>query len=101
MDIRRRIGQNVKQARLALPISQEALALGAAIDRTYISTIERGAANPSAILLERIAGQLNVDVRDLLAPLPKDTATAKNLRRGRNVHHQGRKLGVKRRKRST
>jgi transcriptional regulator with XRE-family HTH domain len=79
-------------------LSQEALALDCEIDRTYISSIERGVANPSALKLERIAKRLSVEVRDLVAPVSEREPIPKNLPRGRNVHHQGRKLGVKRRK---
>jgi transcriptional regulator with XRE-family HTH domain len=62
MDIRRQIGRNVRRIRLAMQpeLSQEALALECEIDRTYISSIERGVANPSALKLERIAKRLNV-----------------------------------------
>ncbi|HWD29753.1 MAG TPA: helix-turn-helix transcriptional regulator [Rhizomicrobium sp.] len=102
MDIRRQIGRNVRRIRQALEpqLSQEALALDAGIDRTYISGIERGIANPSALMLERIAKRLGVAVQDLVAAAASNEAAPKNLPRGRNVHHRGRKLGVKRRKKA-
>jgi transcriptional regulator with XRE-family HTH domain len=102
MDIRRQIGRNVRRLRLAARprLAQEALALDADIDRTYISGIERGIANPSALMLEKIAKRLGVTVQDLVGPSPAGETTPKNLPRGRNVHHQGRKLGVKRRKKA-
>ena len=100
MDIRRQIGRNVRRIRLAIrpKLSQENLALEADIDRTYISGIERGVANPSALMLARISKRLGVEVHDLVAPVAPNTPMPKNLPRGKNVHHQGRKLGVKRRK---
>ena len=80
-------------------LSQETLALDADMDRTYISGIERGKANPSALKLDRIAKRLGVQVHDLVAPVPEHEPLLKNLPRGRNVHHRGRKRGVKRTKR--
>jgi transcriptional regulator with XRE-family HTH domain len=101
MDIRRQIGRNVRRLRLAIQpkLSQETLALDIGMDRTYISGIERGVANPSALKLELIASRLGVQVGDLVAPVSEQEPRPKNLPRGRNVHHQGRKLGVKRGKR--
>jgi transcriptional regulator with XRE-family HTH domain len=101
MDIRRQIGRNVRRIRLAIlpKLSQETLALEIEMDRTYISGIERGVANPSALKLELIAKRLGVQVRDLVAPVSEHEPMPKNLPRGRNVHHQGRKHGVKRSKR--
>jgi len=45
----------VKAARKSLALSQEALALEAEIDRTYISGMERGLRNPSLDLIVRLA----------------------------------------------
>ena len=102
MDIRRVIGRNVRRIRLAMKprLSQEDLALDAEMDRTYISAIERGKANPSALKLERIAKRLNVQVFELVTPAGSAAPIPKNLPRGRNVHHQGRKPSAKRRERT-
>ncbi|MDP3447395.1 MAG: helix-turn-helix transcriptional regulator [Eubacteriales bacterium] len=59
------LGNNVKALRLAQGLSQEALALEAELDRTYISQIERGVGNPSVLVLLKIAVILKVDVSDL------------------------------------
>ncbi len=47
-------------------LSQEALAHEAAIDRTYMSQIERGVGNPSLKVLCAIANALNIELSDLL-----------------------------------
>lgn len=91
MDIRKQIGRNVRRLRLARRLSQETLALEADIDRTYMSGIERGVANPSAVLLSRLAKVLKVTIGDLVAAVPDKEPVLKNLPRGRNVHHKGRK----------
>jgi DNA-binding XRE family transcriptional regulator len=59
------LGNNVKALRQAQGLSQEALALEAGVDRTYISQIERGVGNPSVLVLLKIAVILKADVSDL------------------------------------
>lgn len=48
------LGKRVKQCRHAADKSQETLAFEAHVDRTYISSIERGIANPSVETLANI-----------------------------------------------
>lgn len=91
MDIRKQIGRNVRRLRLGRRLSQEALALEADIDRTYMSGIERGIANPSAVLLSRMAKVLKVTVSDLVAAVPDKEPAPKNLPRGRTVAKRGRR----------
>jgi transcriptional regulator with XRE-family HTH domain len=66
-DYRRVLADNVKAARKALGLSQEALALETEIDRTYISGIERGLRNPSLDLIVRLAARLQKTPSELLA----------------------------------
>jgi transcriptional regulator with XRE-family HTH domain len=71
MDIRRRVGRNVKSIREERGWSQEALAFESGIHRTYISGVERGVRNPTIVVLERIATALDVDAEKLLASRKK------------------------------
>ena len=66
MDIRQRLGQNVKRARLAKGWSQEEFADLAGIHRTYVSDIERGARNPTIAVVEKLAVPLQVTPSALL-----------------------------------
>ena len=66
MEIRKRIGWNVKRLRAKLGLSQEDFATDSGFDRGYISGVERGVRNPSILVLERIAKALKVDVVELL-----------------------------------
>lgn len=50
-----RLGGEIKALRLNAGLSQEALALAAEVDRTYVSQLERGVANPSLMILHRIS----------------------------------------------
>jgi transcriptional regulator with XRE-family HTH domain len=71
------IGLRVRYLRQERGLSQESLADLAGIDRSYMSAIERGLRNVSVLNIDRIAGALNVGVRDLLDPqdAPPWTAT--------------------------
>lgn len=51
--------------------SQEALALSADVDRTYVSQIERAVGNPSLLVLCKLGAILETDVLDLLAEQTK------------------------------
>jgi transcriptional regulator with XRE-family HTH domain len=55
VDIRKRLGSNVRRLRLERGLSQENYAFEARIHRTYVSDIERGARNPSATMIEKLA----------------------------------------------
>jgi transcriptional regulator with XRE-family HTH domain len=51
-------------------LSQESLAGLADVDRSYMSSIERGLRNLSVLNIARIAEALDVPVQDLLGPRP-------------------------------
>ena len=61
--LRTTLASDIKSARLKAGLSQEALALAAGVDRTYVSQLERGIANPSLLILYRISKVLVVDLR--------------------------------------
>ena len=66
MNIRRQVGRNLKQIRKKRGWSQEELAFESGLHRTYISGIERGARNPSILVLARLAETLRVKVTELV-----------------------------------
>ena len=59
-------GENVKQHRKLLDISQEELAHRANLHRTYIGMIERAEKNITLVNIEKIANALEVKIQDLL-----------------------------------
>ena len=67
MDVRRRLALNVRRLRRGKELSQEKFALEFGVDRTYISGIERGVRNPTILIVERLAGALDVSVAELFA----------------------------------
>lgn len=60
MDIKLKVGQRIKELRKELEISQEALALKAEVDRTYVTDVENGRRNVSVEILEKIVKALGV-----------------------------------------
>ncbi len=71
MDIRRRVGKNLRRLRRERDISQEALALEAKVARSYLSALERGGRNPTVLVLERLANTLGIAVEMLIGPVPE------------------------------
>ena len=59
---------NLRLLRRIKDISQEALALDAGLNRTYISDVERGSRNISIDNMESLAQALDVPLKDLLDP---------------------------------
>ena len=85
MDIRTAFGRNLRDLRLTRRLSQEELAFRAQIDRTYMSSIERGQANPTLVVLDRLARALRVPLTELVELDRALRPAAANLRRGRRL----------------
>lgn len=66
MNIKQRLGFNLRKLRLEKGLSQEDFAFDAGLHRTYVSDIERGARNPTIEIVEKIANALDVQPGDLL-----------------------------------
>ena len=74
MDVRKRVGLNLKRFRQELGLSQEEFAFEAGLHRTYISGVERGVRNPTILVLEEIALALGVPSAKLLEDVPRKRA---------------------------
>ncbi len=70
MDVRKRVGTNLKRLRQDRGLSQEELAFESGLHRTYISGVERGVRNPTVLVLEEIAAALKVPAAKLLEETP-------------------------------
>jgi len=69
------VARNLRKLRVRRGLSQEVLAVDAAIDRTYVSRLERGLENPTVAVLERLAAALQTEISEFfLAPLPDEPA---------------------------
>jgi transcriptional regulator with XRE-family HTH domain len=65
-DLRKSLGLAIRASRLKVGLSQERLAELATLDRTYVSSLERGRRNPALSTLERVAEALQVDLSELM-----------------------------------
>jgi len=61
------LGKAIRKARLERGVSQEELADRSSIDRSYMSSIERGMQNPGIISVLRIAHALEMTATELMA----------------------------------
>jgi transcriptional regulator with XRE-family HTH domain len=66
VDVRTRLGLNVRKLREAKGWSQEDYADRAGVHRTYVSDIERGKRNPTVTVVEKLAKPLDVRAGSLL-----------------------------------
>lgn len=62
----RRLGDNIRRLRKQKGWSQEALAFEAGLDRTYVSSVERGERNIALLNLHRLAHALGVEAGALV-----------------------------------
>jgi transcriptional regulator with XRE-family HTH domain len=69
MNIKEKIGNRIRKLRQDKHLSQEAFADVCELDRTYISSIEKGKRNVSIINLEKIANALNINLSTLFNDL--------------------------------
>jgi transcriptional regulator with XRE-family HTH domain len=66
MTMEQAFGQEIKETRESMQLSQEALAFEAEIHRTYVSMIERGLKSPTLAVIVRLARALNLKPSELL-----------------------------------
>ena len=62
MTINKQLGYRIRYLRTQKGLSIEALALEAEINRNYLGDLERGARNPTLVILNKIAKALEVDL---------------------------------------
>ncbi|WP_443029481.1 helix-turn-helix transcriptional regulator [Sphingopyxis sp. FD7] len=68
------LATNLKRLRLAAGLSQEELAYRADIDRTYVSSLERGRYSASIDMLESLSVALDIEPSELLVKAPARSA---------------------------
>lgn len=77
------VAWNLRRLRVRRGLSQEALAVDAGVDRSYVGRIERGVENPTVETLDRLAAALEVVVDELLLAPKHGEKPPATLRKGR------------------
>ena len=85
MDGRRLVAWNLRRHRVERGLSQEKLAVDAQIDRTYVSSLERGLENPTVSVLDKLAGSLSIPVADFFRVPSRGERPPKPLSGGRRI----------------
>ena len=88
MDARRLLAWNLRRSRVSRGLSQEQLAVDAAVNRTYVSSVERAGENPTIEVLERLAKALSIDLADLFVIPARKERPPKPLVAGRKKNPQ-------------
>ena len=72
MDVQKRVAKNLRKIRVQRGISQEALAVDAGIDRTYVSRLEREQENPTILVMEKLGIALGVEIVEFFGDVNDD-----------------------------
>jgi transcriptional regulator with XRE-family HTH domain len=89
MEARRLVAWNLRRHRVERGLSQEKLAVDAQIDRTYVSSLERGLENPTVVVLDKLASALSISIADFFRVPPRGERSPKPLRGGRRAKSHG------------
>ena len=65
-NVKQNLSRNLRARRAFIGLTQEELASRSGIDRTFLSRIERGIANPSLEVMYNLATTLGISLEDLL-----------------------------------
>lgn len=71
MNIKKKIGERIRELRNEKKLSQEKLAFDSNIDRTYMSHLENGRKNVSVETLEKIIKSLDTDFSSFFKTIKK------------------------------
>jgi transcriptional regulator with XRE-family HTH domain len=96
MNGRALVAWNLRRLRVRRGLSQEALALGSGVDRSYVGGLERKEENPTVDMLDKLARTLEVSVSELFKQPPLGASTPKPLRSGRKPSKKESTLATKR-----
>jgi transcriptional regulator with XRE-family HTH domain len=77
------VARNLRKLRVKRGLSQESLAVDAAIDRTYVSRLERGLENPTIGVIERLAIALDAKISEFFISPSANEPPPKSLPSGR------------------
>jgi transcriptional regulator with XRE-family HTH domain len=96
-DINERIAVRVRELRAARGYTLDALAARCGVSRSMISMIERGAASPTAVVLDKLAAGLGVSLASLFGGEPEGAPSQPLARRGQQLKWRDPESGYTRR----
>jgi transcriptional regulator with XRE-family HTH domain len=67
VDVKQKVGDRIRQLRLARKLSQEELAFRAELDRTYVTSVENGKRNISIVNIEKLCKALKISLREFFS----------------------------------
>lgn len=79
------VAWNLRRLRVERGLSQEALAVDAGLDRSFIGRLERGKENPSMMTLDKLSAALRVKLVDLVIEPNETDSPPATLRKGRKA----------------
>jgi transcriptional regulator with XRE-family HTH domain len=79
------VARNIRRLRVAKGLSQEALAVDAEIDRTYVSRLERGLENPTVAVLEKLARAVSASIDEFFKVPRAGESAPRPLKGGRKA----------------
>jgi transcriptional regulator with XRE-family HTH domain len=91
MEVQELVAWNIRRIRVQKGLSQEALAVDADIDRTYVSRLERTLENPTVRVLDRLAKALSVEIVELFRVPRAGEKKPQTLPKGRRARKQGKR----------
>jgi transcriptional regulator with XRE-family HTH domain len=77
------VARNLRRLRVIKGLSQEAMAVDAGVDRTYVSRLERKLENPTVAVLEKLAKALDAEIVDFFVVPAKGEPVPQPLKGGR------------------
>ncbi|SAK68496.1 DNA-binding protein [Caballeronia glebae] len=96
-DINERIAGRVRELRAARGYTLDTLAARCGVSRSMISMIERGAASPTAVVLDKLAAGLGVSLASLFGGEPEGAPAQPLARRGQQLKWRDPESGYTRR----
>ena len=92
----REVGERVRNRRVALHVSQDALAVAAGLTQNGVFKVEAGETNPQLSTLQGIARALDCSVRDLIVGIPEgDPALTAPVRRVQRILQSGDDVAIR------
>lgn len=74
------LGDEIRKARMAAGLTQEAVAHRAGVTKNYIGLLETNKTSPTVLTLLRITTALRIKASDLIAAIQADPATLRLVR---------------------